>query len=203
MVADMNSEQASLDQIPLWKGVATYVGLDPYPCRPNERCNYSWIRQVITAADAAGLSYWGVAQAFDDSNWRWPTPAEEGRMLTQWALSKQGGYMTFAWRWDSKNLTSRPTLLRVLRLYNKGAAPNTEITAGPPRVTSRRRATFRFVSSIPGSRFQCKLDQRPWGRCGSPKLYTGLSRGSHTFRVRATVFGRVDPTAAHRSWTIT
>ena len=55
MVADMNSDQASLDQIPLWKGAATYVGLDPYPCRPNEPCNYSWIRQVIAAADAAGV----------------------------------------------------------------------------------------------------------------------------------------------------
>jgi len=203
MVADMNSDQASLDQIPLWKGAATYVGLDPYPCRPSEPCNYSWIRQVIAAADAAGLSYWGVAQAFDDSSWRWPTPAEEGRMLTQWALSNQRGYMTFAWTWNGNDLTSRPRLLRVLRLYNKGVAPNTSITAGPPRLTRARRATFRFVSSIPGSTFRCKLDQRPWGRCGSPKLYTGLSRGFHTFRVRATVFGRVDATPARRSWTIT
>jgi len=203
MVADMNSDQASLDQIPLWKGAATYVGLDPYPCRPNEPCDYSWIRQVIAAADAAGLSYWGVAQAFDDSNWRWPTPAEEGRMLTQWALSKQRGYMTFAWTWNGNDLTSQPRLLRVLRLYNKGVAPNTSITAGPRSVTATGRATFRFVSSIPGSTFQCKLDQRSWGRCGSPKLYTGLSRGFHTFRVRAAVFGRVDPTPAHRSWTIT
>jgi hypothetical protein len=203
MVADMNSDQASLDQIPLWKGAATYVGLDPYPCRPNEPCTYSWIRQVIAAADAAGLSYWGVAQAFNDSNWRWPTPAEEGRMLTQWALSKQRGYMTFAWTWNGNDLTSKPRLLRVLRLYNKGVAPNTSITAGPPSVTTKRRATFRFVSSIPVSTFQCKLDQRSWARCGSPKLYTGLSRGFHTFRVRARVFGRVDPTPAHRSWTIT
>jgi hypothetical protein len=203
MVADMNSDQASLDQIPLWKGAATYVGLDPYPCRRNEPCNYSWIRQVIAAADAAGLSYWGVAQAFDDDNWRWPTPAEEGRMLTLWALSKQRGYMTFAWTWNGNDLTSRPRLLRVLRLYNRGAAPNTTITAGPRRATTKRRATFRFVSSIPGSRFQCKLDGRRWRRCGSPKLYTGLSRGVHTFRVRATVFGRLDPTPAHRRWTIT
>jgi hypothetical protein len=203
MVADMNSDQASLDQIPLWKGAADYIGLDPYPCRPNEPCTYSWIRQVIAAADAAGLSYWGVAQAFDDSNWRWPTPAEEGRMLTMWALSRQRGYMTFAWTWNGNVLTDRPRLLRVLRLYNKGVAPNTSITAGPRSVTTKRRATFRFVSSIPGSTFQCKLDQRSWRRCGSPKLYTGLSRGFHTFRVRARVFGRVDATPAHRSWTIT
>jgi len=201
MVADMNSGDSSLAQIPLWKGAADYIGLDPYPCRPGEACKYSWIRQVIAAADGAGLSYWGVAQAFNDSNWRWPTPAEEGRMLTQWALSKQRGYMTFAWTWQGNDLTSRPRLLRVLRLYNKGALPNTAITAGPRRVKTSRKATFRFVSSIPGSRFQCKLDRRPWRRCASPKHYTGLAR-FHVFRVRATVFGRVDPTPARRSWTI-
>lgn len=198
MVADMNSGDASLAQIPLWKGAADYIGLDPYPCRPGEACKYSWIRQVIAAADRAGLSYWGVAQAFNDSNWRWPTPAEEGRMLTQWALSKQRGYMAFAWTWQGNDLTSQPRLLRVLRLYNKGALPNTAITAGPRRV----KTTFRFVSSIPGSRFQCKLDRRPWRRCASPKHYTGLARRFHVFRVRATVFGRVDPTPARRSWTI-
>ena len=202
MVADMNSGDSSLAQIPLWKGAADYIGLDPYPCRPGEACKYSWIRQVIAAADGAGLSYWGVAQAFNDSNWRWPTPAEEGRMLTQWALSKQRGYMTFAWTWQGNDLTSRPRLLRVLRLYNKGALPNTAITSGLRRVKTSRKATFRFVSSIPGSRFQCKLDRRPWRRCASPKHYTALARRFHVFRVRATVFGRVDPTPARRSWTI-
>jgi Calcineurin-like phosphoesterase len=202
MVADMNSDQASLDQIPLWKGAADFVGLDPYPCRPNEPCTYSWIRQVIARADKAGLRYWGVAQAFDDDNWRWPTPGEEGRMLTMWALSNQRGYMTFAWTWNNNDLTSRPRLLRVLRLYNTGALPKTRITDSPPSPTRSRRATFRFVSSIPGSRFRCKLDRRPWRRCTSPRVYTGLSRGTHTFRVRATVFGRRDPTPAHRSWTI-
>lgn len=202
MVADMNSGDASLAQIPLWKGAADYIGLDPYPCRPDEACKYSWIRKVIAAADRAGLSYWGVAQAFNDSSWRWPTPAEEGRMLTQWALSKQRDYMTFAWTWQGNGLTSRPRLLRVLRLYNKGALPNTAITAGPRRVKTSRKATFRFVSSIPGSRFQCKLDRRRWRRCASPNHYTGLTRRFHVFRVRAKVFGRVEPTPARRSWTI-
>jgi hypothetical protein len=124
-------------------------------------------------------------------------------MLTMRALSRQRGNMTLAWTWNRNVLTERPSLLPVLRLYNKGVAPNTSITAGPRSVTTKRRATFRFVSSIPGSTFQCKLDQRSWRRCGSPKLYTGLSRGFHTFRVRARVFGRVDATPAHRSWTIT
>jgi len=202
MVADMNSDQASLDQIPLWKDAADYIGLDPYPCRPNEPCTFSWIRQVIAAANAAGLRYWGVAQAFNDDNWRWPRPWEESRMLALWAASNQRGYMTFAWTWQNNDLTSQPALLRVLRQYNLGTLPNTRITDAPPSVTTRRRATFRFASSIAGSRFRCKLDRRVWRRCSSPKVYRGLSRGVHTFRVRARVWGRVDPTPAHRSWTI-
>jgi len=192
----------ALDQLPLWKGTADFVGLDPYPCFTGERCDFSWIRRTIKAANAAGINYWGVAQAFEGDSWRWPTPAEEGRMLTQWARSKQSGFMTFAWDWSGSVLPSRPELLRVLRLYNKGAAPNTTVTDGPSSTTTSRQATFRFVSSIPGSRFRCRLDSRSWSKCNSPRTYTSLSPGSHTFRVRATVFGRLDPTPAHRSWTI-
>jgi hypothetical protein len=207
IVLDSNgfSGQASkdaLEQLPLWKGAANYIGLDPYPCYAGESCDFSWIQRTIRAANAARINYWGVAQAFEGDSWRWPTPAEEGRMLTQWARSKQSGYMTFAWDWSASVLPSHPDLLRVLRLYNKGAAPDTTITDGPSSTTTSRQATFSFVSSIPGSNFQCKLDSRRWSRCSSQRTYTSLSRGSHTFRVRATVFGRLDPTPSHRSWAI-
>src|SRR5436309_2544676 len=77
MTMDSNSGQASLDQTPLWVGAADYVGLDPYPCRQNEPCNFAWIDAIIEAADRAGLSYWGVVQAFGNSTWRWPTAREE------------------------------------------------------------------------------------------------------------------------------
>jgi len=192
----------ALKQLPLWKGAADAIGLDPYPCYSGEPCDFSWIRKTVKAANAAGLPYWGVAQAFEGESWRWPTPAEEGRLLTEWARSKQRGFMTFAWDWSGSVLPDQPEVLRVLRLYNRGAAPNTTITESPSSPTTSRQATFRFASSIPGSRFQCRLDDRRWDPCGSPRTYSGLSRGTHTFRVRATVFARVDATAAHRSWTI-
>ena len=192
----------ALDQLPRWKGSADYIGLDPYPCYQGESCDFSWIKRTIRAADSAGLRYWGVAQAFNDSSWRWPKPWEESRILARWAASKQRGFMTFAWDWNDSVLPSRPALLRVLRQYNTGVAPNTRITDAPPSVTTRRRATFRFASSIAGSRFQCRLDRRVWGRCASPKVYRGLSRGLHTFRVRARVWGRVDKTPAHQNWAI-
>jgi hypothetical protein len=118
VVLDSNSGQTSLDQIPLWVDTADYAGLDPYPCYQNEACDYSWIDENIAAADAAGLTYWGVVQAFNDGTWRWPTSDEESHMLAQWASSAQKGYMTFAWTWAGSSLTSRPNLLAVLETFN-------------------------------------------------------------------------------------
>jgi len=122
MAMDSNSGQASLDQIPLWVGAADYVGLDPYPCYRNAACNFAWIDRIIEAADRAGLSYWGVVQAFADSTWRWPTAREERHMLCQWATSRQSGYVVFAWTWAGQSLPNRPRLLRVLTRFNQGSA---------------------------------------------------------------------------------
>ena len=112
----------ALDQLPLWKGTADVIGLDPYPCYQGGACDYTWIDRTIAAADSAGLNYWGVAQAFNDSSWRWPTPDEESHMLSQWAASKQSGYMTFAWTWAGNNLTSQPALLDVFKQFNSGSS---------------------------------------------------------------------------------
>src|SRR5204862_235318 len=61
--------QDALDQIPLWKGSADDIGLDPYPCyQGSTTCDYSWIDRTIQAADSAGIPYWGVVQAFNDSS---------------------------------------------------------------------------------------------------------------------------------------
>jgi hypothetical protein len=81
--------------------------------------------------------------------------------------------------------------------------PNTRIRGGPRRVTRSRSATFRFVSTEAGSRFQCKLDRKPFRRCRSPKRYRRLRPGRHIFRVRAVDrAGNVDRTPAVRRWRI-
>jgi CSLREA domain-containing protein len=80
--------------------------------------------------------------------------------------------------------------------------PNT--TIGSATINrSQHRATFSFSSSEPGSRFQCKLDGQAYAPCTSPRTYTSLSKGQHTFRVRAIDKARnVDATPASRSFTI-
>ena len=81
--------------------------------------------------------------------------------------------------------------------------PNTIINGRPPASTTSRRATFRFRSTEAGSRFQCRHMNGSWMSCTSPKLYTGLTLGLHTFRVRAIDRSlNVDPTPAMDTWRI-
>ena len=80
--------------------------------------------------------------------------------------------------------------------------PQTTIVRHPPKRTRRRTARFAFRSSEAGT-FMCKLDRRPFRRCGSPRTYRNLKPGRHTFRVRATdTSGNRDPTAARFTWRI-
>src|SRR6266576_1070333 len=81
-------------------------------------------------------------------------------------------------------------------------APDTIIDSGPATLTNSTSATFAFHSTIPGSTFTCKLDAGKAGSCTSPKAYTALAAGSHTFTVFATANGLNDLTPAPAPWTI-
>ncbi len=82
-------------------------------------------------------------------------------------------------------------------------APNTSITSGPTGKTTSKTASFSFAASESGSTFSCKLDAGAFGACSSPKAYSGLAVGSHTFTVRATdAAGNTDLSAATRSWSV-
>lgn len=82
-------------------------------------------------------------------------------------------------------------------------APDTTITSAPEDPSSSSSATFQFVSSESGSTFKCGRDQVNFPHCESPKVFTQLEDGPHTFHVEAIdVAGNVDPTPATHSWTI-
>lgn len=82
-----------------------------------------------------------------------------------------------------------------------GTAPDTVITN---TVINGKSAAFGFNS--PGNNlatFECKLDGGNWGACQSPKSYTNLTVGSHTFSVRATnQVGTTDGSPATHTWTV-
>jgi hypothetical protein len=81
-------------------------------------------------------------------------------------------------------------------------APTTTITAVPADSTSTS-AALSFTSNESGSTFACKLDAGAFAACTSPKRYTGLAVGSHTFSVRATDrAGNTDASLDSASWRV-
>jgi hypothetical protein len=87
----------------------------------------------------------------------------------------------------------------------EGDPPDTTIDAKPPKHTSKRTARFKFSSTEPSdATFECKLDDKPFKPCESPKKYRNLKPGKrHHFQVRATDgFLNTDETPAKYSWKV-
>lgn len=81
-------------------------------------------------------------------------------------------------------------------------APDTTITKRPDDVIDRRRTRYEFESVPAGADFECKLDDKPYRGCTSPKRLKNLSNGTHRFKVRATTGTATDPTPAKDSFKV-
>jgi hypothetical protein len=91
------------------------------------------------------------------------------------------------------------------------SAPDTTLTSNPPSQSNSGNATFNFMGNDPASGgvasgvagYECKLDSGAFAACASPKSYTGLADGTHTFQVRAVdAAGNSDATPATYMWTV-
>ena len=81
--------------------------------------------------------------------------------------------------------------------------PETTIGSGPSGTVNTASASFAFSSSESGSSFEGRLDGAAWSSCSSPKDYSGLANGGHSFDVRATdAAGNTDQSPATRSFTV-
>ena len=80
--------------------------------------------------------------------------------------------------------------------------PETMVESGPPATTQGTSAVFTFSADEQAS-FECSLDGGAFAACTSPRQYTGLGVGPHTFEVRATDrAGHVDASPAAYLWTV-
>jgi uncharacterized protein YjiK len=77
------------------------------------------------------------------------------------------------------------------------------ITSTPANPTKLTTATFGFSDTETKLIFLCQLDLSTFTNCSSPKKYTGLSVGSHTFSVKAQDAAGNQSSAASFTWTIT
>ena len=113
------------------------------------------------------------------------------------------GQHTFSVRaTDTSNQTDATPATASWTITAAPTSPDTTITSGPIEPTTSTSASFAFTSTPFGATFQCKLDSGSYGACTSPKSYTGLSRTTHTFSVRATAAGLTDQSPATQTWTI-
>jgi hypothetical protein len=86
--------------------------------------------------------------------------------------------------------------------------PETTIDSHPANPTSSTSAAFTFSGTdnlTPAGSliFECQLDGAGFNACASPKNYSGLSLGSHTFEVQAIDgAGNVDATPASFTWNV-
>ncbi|HKG64223.1 MAG TPA: putative metal-binding motif-containing protein [Solirubrobacteraceae bacterium] len=90
---------------------------------------------------------------------------------------------------------------------------DTAIVSGPANgsFVSSKSASFTYSTGIGGDGFQCSLDGAAFSACGTknasgqatltPAL-SGLSEGTHTFRVRGVSGAFVDQIPAIRTWTV-
>jgi len=80
--------------------------------------------------------------------------------------------------------------------------PVTQLKKHPLARTTKRKAKFTFSANEPNSRFECKLDGKPFKPCTSPfKKKVGLGR--HKFKVRAVdAQGLTDPTPVVFTWRV-
>jgi hypothetical protein len=104
-------------------------------------------------------------------------------------------------------------LLGVLLLVAAGSAlfaagvfaasgpPAPSITSSPASPTNQTSASFSFSDSQSGVTFQCKLDTGAFATCASPKAYSSLTAGSHTFQVQAVAAGKTSGTTSF-TWTV-
>ncbi len=139
-------------------------------------------------------------------------PYHFGDVITLTAVPT-AGWSFGNWSGDITGTTNPATILindnkAVTAVFVDTTAPETSLTAYPPNPSDNHLASFTFSGTdnlTPAGNliFECRLDSTPWAICTSPKSYTSLASGAHTFAVRAAdAAGNVDATPAVYTWTV-
>jgi subtilisin-like proprotein convertase family protein len=151
--------------------------------------------QATTNISAASAPYTGTFRPQNDQLSRFDGKPRQGtwklrvRDLAQGATGTLGGW---------------GTQTQIAGCNFNGSDPPTVIGSGPPTTSSTRGAVFTFSSpNTQGARFECRLDGGDYQECSSPRSYSVLPDGSHSFNVRAIdATGNVDTVPPTYTWTV-
>jgi PKD domain/Bacterial Ig-like domain len=82
------------------------------------------------------------------------------------------------------------------------APPSGRVDEPLPGLTNQRTVDLHFSANEPAT-FKCRVDDKAFAACESPKTFTDLDEGEHTFEVKATdLSGKPDPDPPVVSWRI-
>jgi hypothetical protein len=81
--------------------------------------------------------------------------------------------------------------------------PTPVITSKPLPLTNSGTATFAFTDTDLAATFECSLDDEAFSVCLSPKTYSSLPDGTHTFSFRAIDLTSTEPASESASYTWT
>ena len=86
-------------------------------------------------------------------------------------------------------------------------APDTAITVHPQSLSNSDEAEFTFTGSDSGgsgvASYECRKDGGSWSGCASPREYSSLAEGAHSFEVRALdTAGNADGSPAEFGWSV-
>lgn len=96
--------------------------------------------------------------------------------------------------------TNPPEVLA--QAVNRTGPAQPTILSGPNAPTSTAVAAYTYSDTTPGVAFMCSLDAATFHACAASGVtYSGLSEGSHTFRVEA-VNANGTSSPASRSWSV-
>lgn len=116
------------------------------------------------------------------------------------SFSTDGSYTLRAKALDASGNTS--TVASSTFTMDRTAPPVPTITANPTDPSNSASPSFSFTDGESGVSFQCQLDGAGYSACTSPKSYTGVSDGSHTFSVKARDAVGNESSPASYTWTV-
>jgi hypothetical protein len=168
----------------------------------------SGVHSVLVSIQKAGGKWWG-GSAFDQSaeSFRTVGLSSPERNSSDWsyalALPADGVYTIHARATDDAgNTTPAARQSSATFTIDTTPPPSPSIVSGPGASTTSKAATFTFTDSEHSSTFICERNDHRDRRCSSPRSYSGLSLGAHTFRVWARdAVGNLSAPTTY-SWTI-